>query len=237
MNRNGWSSFWIETGPHIRQMFVASMTILVEHMAHGYVLPILYLRTQNPIYYNMALYGEIAFLIYTSFLIGASNQLKRDVTIEQMHPAVWPLLLTHHLSALLLCTGCLMLGGDRIPKDLVCYVLLALLGFTSSLHYVGQILDFSPLSQANAPYTRLGNHFFCLASQLFFRGVYWVKLLYLVMTHTLDAHGAGISMTVMLVMLLFTAFNIDFVKYHIKATRGCIRQISETKAKNAILYF
>ena len=28
---NGWSSIWIETGPHIRKLFLASMTIIFEH--------------------------------------------------------------------------------------------------------------------------------------------------------------------------------------------------------------
>jgi hypothetical protein len=91
-------------------------------------------------------------MIYASVSILASYVLGRDVTVEQMHEAVWPLLLVHHLAAIALCFGCILIG-ESVPKDLVCAALLAMLGLTSSLHYVGQILDFSPFTQVNAPHS------------------------------------------------------------------------------------
>ena len=97
----------------------------------------------------MALYGEVAYMIYASVSILASYVLGRDVTVEQMHEAVWPLLLVHHLAAIALCFGCIIIG-ESVPKDLVCAALLAMLGLTSSLHYVGQILDFSPFTQPHS---------------------------------------------------------------------------------------
>ena len=167
-------------------------------------------------------------MIYASFLIALSYPiaLDRDVTIEQMHRSVWSLLLVHHIASMALCIGCIVIG-ESVPKDLVCSVLLAMLGFTSSLHYVGQILDFSPWAQSNAPYTRLCNHIFCLASQVFFRGIYWIKLFYMSIIHCLEAHGAGTASTVAFILLLFTIFNADFVKFHIKATKGCWMRIKQ----------
>lgn len=223
---NGWGSFWIETAPRTRQMFIASVAIIIEHIVNGLVLPVCYLCTHNQLYFGLAMYGEVAFMIYTSSWIAVSYLTGRDVTVEQMHPAVWPLLLLHHFSTLVLCIGCILIG-ESVPKDLVCYVLLALLGLTSSLHYVNQILDFSPMSLANAPRTRLLNHIFCLASQIAFRVVYWVQLIYLSVIHCLEFHGSGIGLTVLLIMLLFTAFNVDFVKFHFKATRACWTKMRE----------
>lgn len=226
---NGWSSFWTETGPLIRKMFISSMTVIIEHGINGFLLPGLYLLTHNAIYYNLALYGEIAYMIYASSLIALSYALGRDVTIEQMHRSVWSMLLGHHIASMALCILVITVGGESVPKDLVCSVLLVLVGLTSSLHYVGQILDFSPLAQSNAPYTRLTNHILCLASQILFRCIYWVKLVYWSITHSHETHGVGTAITVSLILLLFSLFNIDFVKFHVKATKGCWMKIQQDK--------
>ena len=120
--RNGWSSFYIETAPHIRKMFLASIVVLFEHFINGFILPGMFLLTHNDVYYNLALYGEVAYMIYATTLIGASYALKRDVTIEQMHEAVWPMLLMHHIASMILCIGCILVGGENIPQELVCGV-------------------------------------------------------------------------------------------------------------------
>lgn len=230
---NGWSSFYVETGPLVRNMFMSSMTIVFEHTVNGLILPGLYLLTRDDLFYTLALYGEVAYMIYSSTLIIVSYVQKRDVTIEQLHEAVWPLLLTHHVASMTLCTGCIF-AVDSVPKDLVCAVLLALLGLTSSLHYVGQILDVSPLAQANAPLTRLCNHVFCLAMQIAFRVIYWMWLIYLSFVHCLGTFGVGAAVTVTSILLLFTLFNIDFVKFHLKATKACWIKIRQDKVmKNA----
>lgn len=209
-------------------MFLSSVTVIVEHLINGLFFPLRYLLTQNALYYNLALYGEVAYMFYATALIGLSYYLGRDITIEQMHPAVWPLLLLHHVSSMILCIGCILVG-DSAPRNLVCYVLLSLLGLTSSLHYVGQIFDFSPFSQANTPYTRFTNHILCLASQMMFRGLYWVKICYLSVVHCMEIHGAGLAIVLSLILILFTAFNVDFVKFHYKATKGCWFKIQEMK--------
>ncbi|KAL9180664.1 hypothetical protein ACHAXT_011117 [Thalassiosira profunda] len=225
---NGWPSMWIETADHIREMFLSSIVVIVEHCTNGLLLPGLYLLTHDVRYYNLALYGEIAFMVYASALIAMSYMLEKDVTIEQMHRSVWPMLLVHHISSMALCVGCIVIE-ENIPKDLVCTVLLALVGLTSSLHYVGQILDFSPLAQSNRPLTRLCNHLFCLASQILFRCIYWMKILYDSISIALENHGAGIAAIVGLVLFLFTLFNVDFIKFHLKATKGCWMKMQEGK--------
>ena len=111
---NGCGSFWIETAPRTRQMFIASVAIIIEHIVNGLVLPVCYLCTHNQLYFGLAMYGEVAFMIYTSSLTAVSYLTGRDVTVEQMHPAVWPLLLLHHFSALVLCIGCILIGGFHI---------------------------------------------------------------------------------------------------------------------------
>jgi len=209
-------------------MFLSSAIVVVEHTINGLILPICYLMTKNVIYYHLALYGEVAYMVYASLLIFVSRYLGRDITIEQMHPAVWSLLLLHHISSLILCVSCLLIGNN-VPRNLVCYVLLALLGLTSSLHYFGQILDFSPYAQANAPNTRLFHHILCLVSQILFRVIYWVKICYLSVHHCVESHGVGIATVLLLILTLFTVFNFDFVRFHLKATKGCWIRIQQTK--------
>lgn len=152
-----------------------------------------------------------------------------------MHKSVWPLLLLHHALSMVLCIGCICFI-ETIPKKLVCWVLLALLGFTSSLHYIGQILDFCPLSQANSgPKVRMLAHILTLISQLWFRGIYWIKIVYMIVMHCIDAHGGNLGLTTLIILLLFTAFNVDFIKFHYKATMGCWRLKLQQRGKSSKL--
>lgn len=211
-------------------MFHSSITVIFEHSINGLLLPILYLCTHNDLFFNLAMYGEVAYMIYTTTLIGVSYIIKRDVTIEQMHEAVWPILLIHHIASMIICVGIILIG-DNVPKDLICIALLSLLGLTSTLHYVGQILDFSPYSQSNAPYTRLCNHILCLSLQIFFRGIYWIRIVYLSLMHCLETHGTGTATVLAIVLLMFSLFNVDFVKFHVKATEGCWMKIRQDELR------
>jgi len=231
---NGWSSFWIETGGHIQNMFISSVVVIVEHCINGLILPVCYLLTHEDLYFNICLYSEVGYMIYATTLIILSYIYNKDVTIEQMHKSVWPLLLLHHALSMVLCIGCIYFI-QTIPKRLVCWILLALLGFTSSLHYVGQILDFSPLSQANTPNVRMLAHILTLISQLWFRGLYWIKIVYMIVMHCIDAHGMHIGLTTLIIFLLFTAFNIDFIKFHFKATKGCWLKLGGKSSKLKVI--
>ena len=149
-HRNGWSSFWIETSGHIRNMFISSVVVFFEHCINGLMLPVCYLVTHDDVYLNVCLYSEVGYMVYATVYIMLSYAYNKDVTVEQMHRSVWPLLLVHHISSLILCIGCIYFI-EAAPKDLICWVLLALLGLTSSLHYVAQILDFSPFLRPTSP--------------------------------------------------------------------------------------
>lgn len=225
---NGWSSFWIETGEHIRNMFLSSVAVLFEHCINGLMLPVCYLITHNDAYLNVCLYSEVGYMVYATMWIIISYVYNKDVTVEQMHRSVWPLLLVHHISSLILCIGCIYCI-ESAPKELICWVLLALLGLTSSLHYVGQILDFSPFAQANKPWLRMSAHIVCLCSQIVFRMIYWLHIVYMTVTHTLEAHGTQLATLVLIILVLFTVFNADFVKFHYKATKGCWLKIQQGK--------
>ena len=221
---NGWASFWTETAPQIREMFVASLFLTVEHVIGGVVLPMAYLVTRDTAFFDLAMYSEIGMQIVLSVAILFSYVVGADATVEQMHPSVWPLLLIHHACTASFCVLCLRIGDD-CPRDEVAYILLALLGLTSSLHYVSQMLDFSPLSQSNAPYTRLINHAVCLSAQLVFRGAVWFWMVYSTCWKLHAVCGPNVAAMCFVVSLLFTAFNFDFIKFHYKATIGCYRKI------------
>ena len=228
---NGWASFWTETAPQIREMFVASLFLTFEHVIGGVVLPMAYLMTREATYFDIAMFSEIGMQIVLSVAILFSYVVGDDVTVEQMHPSVWPLLLIHHVCTASFCILCLSIGDD-CPREEVSYILLALLGLTSSLHYVSQMLDFSPLSQSNTPYTRLVNHAVCLSAQLVFRGVVWFWMVHSTCWKLHATCGPNVAVTCFVVSLLFTAFNFDFIKFHYKATIGCYRKIqSESRVK------
>lgn len=228
MSRNGWSSFWIETGEHIHNMFLSSVAVLFEHCINGLLLPVGYLVTHNDTYLNVCLYSEVGYMTYATILIILSYVYNKDVTVEQMHRSVWSPLLVHHISSLILCIGCIYYI-EAAPKDLICYALLALLGLTSSLHYLGQILDFSPVAQANKPWLRMSAHIMCLCSQIWFRLIYWFKIVFMTVTHCLDEHGSQLATIVLAIFLLFTVFNADFIRFHYKATMGCWLKIQQGK--------
>jgi len=226
---NGWSSFWLETGPCIRSMFVASLFLTFEHVLGGIVLPALYLATENPVYFDITMYSEIGMQVVLSVAIAISYIIGEDRTVEQMHRAVWPLLLIHHVCTIGFCILCLRLGDD-CPREEVSYILFAMLGFTSSLHYISQMLDFSPFSQSNAPRIRIVNHALCLAAQLWFRGVFYFKIVHDYCWKLHAARGPYVASVSILVSLLFTAFNFDFIKFHVKATKGCWRKMQQAAA-------
>lgn len=229
---NGWSSFWLETSGHVRRMFIASLVLTVEHLISGLILPVLYLQSGRVVFFEGSMYLEVGFQIVASWQILASYWLKRDVTVEQMHRAVWPLLLIHHICTIFLCVLSLSLG-DSCPREGVCQFLFSLLGLTSTLHYVGQILDFSPLSQANTPYVRMANHLLTVVAMVWFRCIYWFKIVYFAVEHASQNMGSSAATFVALILLLFTAFNVDFIKFHIKATQGCWKKIVLEAKKNA----
>ena len=56
-----------------------------------------------------------------------------------------------------------------------------------------------------------------------------MKILYDSISIALDNHGTGIAAIVGLVLLLFTLFNVDFIKFHLKATKGCWMKIQQGK--------
>ena len=226
---NGFASFWLETGHHLRKMFVASMVLSFEHAINGAILPIIYLRTREIAWFNLALISECGFQIVLIYHILLSFRLRIDVTVEQMHRAVWPLLLVHHICTLAFCVMCLYLGDD-CPRDEVSHLFIALLGFTSTLHYISQMLDFSPLSQSNTPLIRMANHVFCLGSQLYYRGLKFVVMTHLTMGKLYKVGGLPLSLGCGLIALLFSAFNIDFIKFHLKATIGCAKKMTTSAA-------
>lgn len=228
---NGFQSFWIETAPRVRAMFVASMFLTFEHVVGGIILPMTYLWTKNTAYFDLMMYSEIGMQVVLTVAIMYSYIAGVDVTVEQMHSSVWPLLLIHHACTASFCVLCLRIG-DHCPREEIAYILFALLGFTSSLHYISQMLDFCPLSQSNAPYTRLLNHAFCLSAQLIFRGVVWFWMVHVTCWKLHASCGANVSVACFMVSLLFTAFNFDFIKFHYKATIGCYRKIQNAKKKD-----
>lgn len=221
---NGFASFWLETGPHIRKMFVASMVLSLEHAVNGAALPLLYLSTREVAWFNLTLVSECGVQVVLIYHIALSYWRGIDITVEQMHRAVWPALLVHHVCTLAFCILCLHLG-DACPREDVARLFLALLGFTSTLHYVSQMLDFSPLSQANTPWIRMANHAFCLGTQLYYRGWSFAITAHAIMGKLSEVGGAPLQLGCGVIALLFGAFNIDFIKFHYKATVGCAKRI------------
>ena len=61
-------------------MFVASMVLSFEHAINGAILPIIYLRTREIAWFNLALISECGFQIVLIYHILLSFRLRIDVT-------------------------------------------------------------------------------------------------------------------------------------------------------------
>ena len=59
--------------------------------------------------------------------------------------------------------------------------------------------------------------------------IFWLHIVYMTVTHTLEAHGTQLAALVLIILVLFTVFNADFVKFHYKATKGCWLKIQQGK--------
>jgi hypothetical protein len=231
--RNGWSSVWLETGPRVQNMSISSFVLTIEHVVNGLVTPLLFLATERAVYFDLSMYGEVGYQLISCFWIIVSYYKDQDLTVEKMHSSIWHLLLVHHFSTIGLCLLCLILGDDG-PRVLASHTMVSMLGVTSTLHYVAQVLDFSPFSQANTPYFRLANHVVTTAAQIWFRCISWTWILYTAVTHSFQEYSASIASGITVSLLLFTAFNVEFVSFHIKATKGCWAKIKETQNKSKV---
>lgn len=65
--------------------------------------------------------------------------------------------------------------------------------------------------------------------QIVFRVINWMRLFYVCVVHCMDTLGVGAAVIVTLILLLFTVFNVDFVKFHVKATKACWIKIRDEK--------
>jgi uncharacterized integral membrane protein len=45
----------------------------------------------------------------------------------------------------------------------------------------------------------------------------------------LDTLGVSAAVIVALILLLFTVFNVDFVKFHVKASKACWLKVQQEK--------
>ena len=82
---------------------MASLFLTFEHVIGGVVLPMAYLMTREATYFDIAMFSEIGMQIVLSVAILFSYVVGDDVTVEQMHPSVWPLLLIHHVCTASFC--------------------------------------------------------------------------------------------------------------------------------------
>ena len=213
---NGWAGFWSETGSYKRGVYEGNLALGLEHVLCGLVLPMLYLRTSDPWYFAWSMYGDIGANVVSNCLILASYATGKNYLLEKYSRAVWHLLATHHCCAICLCwLG--LLYGEATPRDLSCLLIVSLLGTTGAMHLFGTALDLTPWGIEDAPWLRCTYQMLTLSTMLWFRVVYWVVLLYQLTVVAYAKGGLLVGAFTLVVLLLFTAFNADFVGFHYKA--------------------
>ena len=160
-----------------------------------------------------------------------SRHFRRYITgvnrsILGMNKAVWPLVLMHHIGAVgMAVTGLSM--GDDCPRNLGMRLIFGLLGTTGLFHLMMNPLVDTPVFHD----TKL---FFCfqtftLSSMVWFRLIYWWKLCYEIMVVTWPLGMGTIALSVTS-LLIFTAFNFDFVKFHTKLWQAAYRRMGAKKS-------
>ena len=227
---NGWAGFWSETGAYKRGVYEGNLALGLEHVLCGLVLPLLYLRTADPWYFAWSMYGDIGANVVSNCLILASYATGKNYLLEQYSRAVWHLLATHHCCSICLCwLG--LLYGDATPRDLSCLLIISLLGTTGAMHLFGTALDLTPFSAVDAPWVRFSYQLVSLLSMVWFRVIYWLVIVYQLMLEAYDKGGLLVSLFTLVVLLLFTAFNADFVGFHYKAAIACWERARGHKAE------
>ena len=148
--------------------------------------------------------------VISNLLICASYATGENYLLEKYSRPIWGLLMTHHVCAILFCALGLFYG-DATPRGLACTMLISLLGTTGAMHLIGIALDLTPLSIEDAPMFRFGYQVATLASMVWFRALYWMVLVYQMLSAAYAGGGLATAIFSAVVMLLFTAFNADFM--------------------------
>ena len=166
-----------------------------------------------------------------AILIVISYATDTNFLLEQYSRAIWHLVAMHHVCSILLCyLG--LLYGDATPRDLGCLLIISLLGTTGALHLFGIAIDQTPWGIEDSPWMRVGYQMVTFLSMVFFRVVYWVVLAFQISTHAYSMGGLLVAVLTVFTLLVFTAFNADFVGYHYKALKASWRRLKKNVGNN-----
>ena len=101
--------------------------------------------------------------------------------------------------------------------------MISLLGTTGCFHLLVVPLTYSPVN--DQPRVGFVVQTIVVASMLWFRVVYWVVLCQQLVAEVVSEGGMLVGGGCVAALLLFTLFNIDFVKYHLKVERTVYRRM------------
>ena len=229
---NGWRGWWAEIGPRRKRMIVGHLVLATEHFVFGFIIPCWYLYgEQMGLPYGgdsrrfvLALVGDMGANVVDSVSTAASYFVGSNVSLLQLTRPIWPLELAHHISAIGMCYVGLLLGDEyKRPMDLGCLLLISLLGTTGCFHLLVVPLTYSPVN--DQPRVGFVVQTIVVASMLWFRVVYWVVLCQQLVAEVVSEGGMLVGGGCVAALLLFTLFNIDFVKYHLKVERTVYRRM------------
>jgi len=208
-------------------MVIGHLVLATEHFVFGLGLPCWYLYGKEvglPYggdcrLFVLALIGDMGANVVDCVMTAASYFVGSNVSLLQLSRPIWPLVLAHHLSAIGMCYVGLWLGED-CRRDLACLLLISLLGTTGCFHLLCVPLMYTPVN--DQPRVGFVVQTLVVASMLWFRVFYWVVLCYQIVAEVYYRPEAGsvvASCFCFAALLLFTLFNVDFVKYHLKVER------------------
>jgi hypothetical protein len=230
---NGWSGFWLEVGPYNRGKMLGNIVLGIEHFVVGLILPMNYLYGDGlPRNFAWAMYADIGANVVESLLVFMSYATKENYTVTKYSRAIWPLILMHHISAIGMCSLGLYLG-DTCPRALACELIIALLGTTGAGHLMMIVIDFTPFAFPDSPVTRLLFGAVLTGAMIWFRAIYWINLAYKTIVISSEVSDSWIVLILTTVsLLLFTAFNLDFIKYHVKSVMASWKKFQASSKHN-----
>jgi len=235
----GWSGYWLEVGPYKRNQSVGNLVFCTQHFLCGFLLPINYIFGKqlglpyggDEINFTLALYGDVGANLVASALCVLSYILGKNLTLEQYSKSLWHLCIMHHMAAAgLEAVG--LLAGEQCDRELACMLLISLLGTTGALHLFLTPAACTPLKDSLLLTLLL--QAVTTGAMLWFRVLYWCVLAVRILTVSWATGQSAATITfISFALLLFTAFNNDFVKFHWKNLNSNYKQWTAGKNKSA----
>lgn len=231
-------------GPSTKAFFLGNFAYAVQHGVSGIMAYIAWTRFGDIsekdawFIFKLAVYLDVGFNITDLILMGISILFSIDITIysgPRFKPVaknrknmkaisgIMKLLLMHHLGAVGMELSGLYLGPEL---DLGCRLLISLLGTTGCLHFICVCAGYTPIVNQFVLSSFI-LHFGTFIAMLYYRAYQWIIVVNEGLKATYHKGGYQATISVSFALLIFTLFNLDFIKHYYKVSKKSFKLIKK----------